>query len=150
MITIKQIQATDCYQIRQQVLWQHKNIEHCGIDIDEQEGAFHLGGFLNDKLVCIGSFFKQTNTQFSEKNQYRLRAMATLAYAQKQGAAKALLDFAFEKLLDLNQEIIWCDARLVAIGFYEKIGFTKQGEMYEIPLIGYHYLMWKSVKRKKS
>ena len=76
--------------------------------------------------------------------------MATLAYAQKQGAAKALLDFAFEKLLDLNQEIIWCDARLVAIGFYEKIGFTKQGEMYEIPLIGYHYLMWKSVKRKKS
>ena len=146
MIIVKQIQAKDCYQIRQQILWQHKNIDDCGIDIDEQEGAFHLGGFLNDKLVCIGSFFKQKNTQFSEKNQYRLRAMATLASAQKHGVAKALLNFAFEKLINLNQEILWCDARLVAIGFYEKIGFTKQGEMYEIPLIGHHFLMCKSLK----
>ena len=72
--------------------------------------------------------------------------MATLAKSQKQGTAKALLDFAFERLQNQNQEILWCDARLMAIGFYEKMGFTKQGEMYEIPLIGPHYLMWKDVK----
>jgi ribosomal protein S18 acetylase RimI-like enzyme len=148
LIKVKQIQAKDCYPIRQQILWQHKNIEACGIGIDEQEGTFHLGVFLNDELVCIGSFFKQKNVLFSEQNQYRLRAMATLAEAQKQGTAKALLDFAFERLQNQNQELLWCDARIIALGFYEKMGFKKLGETYEIPLIGPHYLMWKSVKRK--
>lgn len=148
MIKVKQIQSKDCFPIRQQILWRHKNLEDCGIDVDEQEGAFHLGVFLNDELVCIGSFFKQKHIQFSEQNQYRLRAMATLSKAQKQGAAKALLDFAFDRLQNQNQEILWCDARIIAIGFYEKMGFTKLGEMYKIPLIGPHYLMWKAVKRK--
>jgi [ribosomal protein S5]-alanine N-acetyltransferase len=145
LIQVKQIQARDCYPIRQQILWQHKKLEDCGIDIDEQEGAFHLGVFLKDELVCIGSFFKQKNTQFSEHNQYRLRAMATVPKAQKQGTAKALLDFAFERLKNQNHDILWCDARLIAFGFYEKMGFTKKGKMYEIPLIGPHYLMWKSI-----
>jgi len=150
LLKIKQIQAVDCYPIRQQILWQHKKLEDCGIDIDEQEGAFHLGVFLKDELVCIGSFFKQNHAQFSEHNQYRLRAMATLTKAQKQGAAKALLYFAFERLQNQNQEILWCDARVIAHGFYEKMGFTKKGKIYEIPLIGPHYLMWKSVKRKMN
>ena len=148
MIHVKQIQAKDCYPIRQQILWQHKNLEDCGIDIDEQEGAFHLGVFLKDELVCIGSFFKQNHAQFSEHNQYRLRAMATIPKAQRQGAAKALLDFAFERLKNQNHDILWCDARVIAVGFYEKMGFTKLGEMYKIPLIGLHYLMCKSLNVK--
>jgi len=148
LIKVKQIQAKDCYPIRQQILWQHKSIDDCGIDIDEREGAFHLGVFMNDELVCVGSFFQQNHVQFSEQNQYRLRAMATLAKSQKQGIAKALLDFAFERLQNQNQEILWCDARVIALGFYEKMGFIKLGEKYEIPLIGPHYLMWTSIGKK--
>ena len=145
MLKVKQIHAVDCYPIRQQILWRHKKLENCGIEIDEQEGSFHLGVFLNNELVCIGSFFKQKNVKFSEQNQYRLRAMATLTKAQKQGAAKALLDFAFVSLQNQNQELLWCDARVIALGFYEKMGFTKHGDMYEIPIIGPHYLMRKAV-----
>jgi len=145
LLKVKQIQAVDCYPIRQQILWRHKKLENCGIDIDEQEGAFHIGVFLNDELVSIGSFFKQNHAQFSEKNQYRLRAMATMPKAQKQGIAKALLDFAFERLKNQNHDILWCDARVIAVGFYKKMGFTKHGDMYEIPIIGPHYLMRKAV-----
>lgn len=145
MIEIRKIPAIDCYPIRHQVLWQHKNLTDCFIDIDDQEGAFHLGAFLNNELVCIGSFFKQSQTQFSEKNQYRLRAMATSAKAQKQGAAKELLEFAFDKLKTRKQEVLWCDARIIATGFYSKLGFSKKGNSYEIPIIGTHYLMYKKI-----
>ena len=143
MIQVKQITANECYAIRQQVLWQHKAITECGIDIDSQKGAFHLGAFLNDELVCIGSFFKQQNSHFKQAKQYRLRAMATLPIAQKKGTAKSLLEFAVQKLKVENQDLLWCDARIIATGFYSKLGFSTKGDSYEIPIIGTHYLMYK-------
>jgi len=145
MIQVKQITANECYAIRQQVLWQHKSVTECGITIDSQEGAFHLGAFLNDELVCIGSFFKQVNPQFNQANQYRLRAMATLPIAQKKGTAKSLLEFAVQKLKTKDQDLLWCDARLIATGFYSKLGFSTKGTSYEIPIIGTHYLMYKQM-----
>lgn len=143
MIKVKEINPKLCYPIRHKVLWQHKALDQCGIDIDEQKGAFHLGGFYQGELVCVGSFFKQNHPKFSVQQQYRLRAMATLPKAQKKGVAKALIEFAIKKLKKEEQEILWCDARMIAVGFYEKLGFVKSGEQYEIPIIGPHYLMWK-------
>jgi len=145
MILVKLIQAKDCYSIRQQILWQHKTVAGCGIDIDEQEGSFHLGAFLNNELVCIGSFFKQHNSNFPQAKQYRLRAMATLPSAQKKGTAKSLVEFAVQKLQSENIDLLWCDARIVATGFYEKLGFSIKGDSYEIPIIGSHYLMYKKL-----
>lgn len=145
MVVVKQILANDCYSIRQQVLWQHKAVADCGIDIDSQEGAFHLGAFIDGDLVCIGSFFKQKKPQFNQAKQYRLRAMATLPIAQKKGTAKSLLEFAVQKLQSDHQDLLWCDARIVATGFYKKLGFSIKGTSYEIPVIGTHYLMYKKL-----
>ena len=142
---VKEIKPKDCYFIRHQVLWQHKSFDDCGIDIDDQVGSFHLGAYKADKLICVASFFKQTQAKFSEKNQYRLRAMATLSSAQNTGAARALLNTAFKILKDKDQNLLWCDARIIATGFYEKLGFEKLGDSYSIPIIGLHYLMYKTL-----
>ena len=140
---VKEIKPKDCYFIRHQVLWQHKSFDDCGIDIDNQAGAFHLGVYKGDKLICVASFFKQSQAKFSEKNQYRLRAMATLSSAQNTGAARTLLNTAFQILKAKGQALLWCDARITATGFYENIGFEKLGDSYSIPIIGLHYLMYK-------
>ena len=67
---VKEIKPKDCYFIRHQVLWQHKSFDDCGIDIDDQAGAIHLGAYKGDKLICVASFFKQSQAKFSEKHQY--------------------------------------------------------------------------------
>lgn len=150
MITVKKITAEDCYLIRQKVLWQHKELSDCGIDIDQEEGAFHLGAYLEGKLLSIASFFVQKNNKLPDKPQYRLRAMASMPEAQNKGCARALLAFAFKELDERKQSLLWCDAREVAIGFYEKLGFQKIGQPYEIPIIGTHYLMVKPIGEKPS
>jgi len=142
---VKEIKPNDCYFIRHQVLWQHKSFDDCGIDIDYQAGAFHLGAFRGDELICVASFFKQSQTKFSEQHQYRLRAMATLYSAQNTGAARELLNTAFQILKAKGQDLLWCDARITAIGFYEKLGFEKLGDSYSIPIIGLHFLMYKTL-----
>ena len=143
---VKEIKPKDCYFIRHQVLWQHKSFDDCGIDIDDQEGAFHLGAYKDDQLICVASFFKQRQSKFSEQHQYRLRAMATLSVAQNTGAARVLLNTAFQILKEKGQDLLWCDARIIAAGFYEKLGFEKLGDTYSIPIIGLHYLMYKTLK----
>lgn len=142
---VKEINSKDSYSIRHQVLWQHKSFDDCGIDVDDQPDTFHLGAYKGDKLICVASFFKQTQAKFSEKNQYRLRAMATLSSAQNTGAARALLNTAFQILKEKGQDLLWCDARIIATGFYEKLGFEKSGDQYSIPIIGLHYLMFKTL-----
>ena len=145
LFLVKEIKPKDCYFIRHQVLWQHKSFDDCGIDIDDQAGAFHLGAYKGDELICVASFFKQNQVKFSEQHQYRLRAMATLSSAQNTGAARALLNTAFKILKDKDQNLLWCDARIIATGFYEKLGFEKLGDTYSIPIIGLHYLMYKTL-----
>ena len=142
---VKEIKPKDCYFIRHQVLWQHKSFDDCSIDIDDQAGAFHLGVYKGDELICVASFFKQSQAKFSEQHQYRLRAMATLSSAQNTGAARALLNTAFQILKEKGQDLLWCDARIIATGFYEKLGFEKLGDPYSIPIIGLHYLMYKTL-----
>ena len=142
---VKEIKPKDCYFIRHQVLWQHKSFDECGIDIDDQAGAFHLGAYKGDELICVASFFKQSQAKFSKQHQYRLRAMATLSSSQNTGAARALLNTAFKILKDKDQDLLWCDARIIATGFYEKLGFKKLGDTYSIPIIGLHYLMYKTL-----
>ena len=40
--------------------------------------------------------------------------MATLSSAQNTGAARALLNTAFQILKEKGQDLLWCDARIIA------------------------------------
>jgi hypothetical protein len=40
---------------------------------------------------------------------------------------------------------LWCNARVVAVNFYEKQGLAKMGESFDIPQVGEHYVMFKEI-----
>jgi len=144
MIRIDKISALEAYKIRKDVL---RN----GIPLTEKmvgdfdESTLHFGVFLNDVLVCIASYMKTDNSCFSGV-QYQLRGMATLKKYQQQGFGKKLI-LAVEDFLRKEESIIiWCNARVSALGFYEKLGFEINGTIFEIPLIGKHYIMFKEIE----
>ena len=137
------IQSKQTYPLRLEVLWQHKNnLEECGLDIDDLETTFHVGAFKNGELVSLGTFLVQRNEKFEEEYQYRLRAMATSPKVRGENFGKEVIDFALKELKKREVELLWCDAREVAIGFYEKMGFKILGDFYEVPIIGKHKLMY--------
>jgi GNAT superfamily N-acetyltransferase len=72
--------------------------------------------------------------------------MATLPDYQAQGLSSELLSFAFPIIKQNFCTLLWCNARVSAIGFYEKVGFKKfNGEVFEIDEIGPHVLMFKNI-----
>ena len=105
--------------------------------------TFHIGVFQNKKLVSIGTFIKTINKNFIKfEKQYRLRAMGTLQEYQGSNYGCNLVKYAMNILKENNTDLLWCDARINAIPFYQKIGLKTVGDFYSIPKIGLHKLMY--------
>ena len=71
--------------------------------------------------------------------------MAVLPTHQKKGLGDLLLEAAEDYIKQKDADLIWFNAREVAVGFYSKAGYTISGELFEIPNVGPHYVMFKLV-----
>ncbi len=130
------------HNIRKKVLWPHITNENYSINVDDYKDTFHLGTFLNEKLISIGTFIKDNNPKFNCKLQYRLRAMATDENYRKIGAGKNLFFKGLEILKNNKIELLWCDARMIAIPFYKSMKMKSLPKTYNIPNIGEHKTMY--------
>lgn len=142
--TVRQINSNATHPLRHRVLWPHKpTVDSCTIDIDDREDARHLGAFTPDgSLVGVCSIFEMATPKLEGKKQFRLRAMATAPEVRGMGAGKAIVLEALRLYGGMGADLIWCDARKVALQFYAACGFSEIDEWYEIPIIGPHKLMY--------
>lgn len=143
MIQVREISASQAYDIRKDVL--RRNIpltEKIKGDFDDT--TIHLGAFVDNTLVGVATFL-QNDHDFFKGLQYRLAGMATRDDYQKQGLGKQLILESEKVLTDKNVEVLWCNARVIALDFYRKLGFVTKGEEFDIPLIGGHFIMYKEL-----
>ena len=138
---VLRIKAIDTYPIRHKMLRPSGTVEDCMFQGDHDELTFHLGAFVDKKLVSVASFYFEKHPAFSEAYQYSLRGMATLPEYLGQGYSSALLRTAFPVIKQNQCSLLWCNAREKALGFYKKVGFNATGELFSIPNIGKHMLM---------
>lgn len=139
MIRIKKISAEESYPIRLEVLRKEIDLPF-KFKGDEDLDTFHLGAFDKNDLIAVSSFMKSSNEKFKVE-QYQLRGMATLIESQGLGAGKLMMQEAINLLKEMNVDVLWCNARVKAVEFYKKQGLQTHGEVFEIPLVGPHYLM---------
>ncbi|MBX9808145.1 MAG: GNAT family N-acetyltransferase [Flavobacteriaceae bacterium] len=143
MTIIKKIASTATFLVRHPVLRAGKPIGSCVFDGDDLETTLHFGLYLAQELVGIISLFKKSNPIFKEQNQYQIRGMAVLQNQQKKDFGKALVLHSEAYCKNQNVELIWFNARVEAVGFYEKMGYQNIGNTFEIPDVGVHILMFK-------
>ena len=144
---VLRINAADTYPIRQQVLIPDHDPKKAKFESDDDEDiSFHLGAFHESQLVSVASFYYDRNMIFPDQHQYQLRGMATLQDFQRLGLSSELLNMAFPIIKQNFCSLLWCNARVTAIGFYQKVGFKIQDETpFEIEGIGPHVLMYKNI-----
>lgn len=140
--------------VRHKVLWpQLESEEEARIDIDESKGAIHLAAFNGEEVVGVASLFLQNCDRFpgffEGDKVYRLRAMGVLNKVQGKGVGAAIIQEAMRIIEEEGVKVLWCDAREVAWGFYERCGFEfasgvegYECEAYTVPNIGLHKMMF--------
>lgn len=144
-MNVKQIEAKDTYGIRNVILRPGLPEETCYFNGDHDEHTFHLGAFVEGKLASVASFYFTKNPDIENNYQYQLRGMATLEQFQGHGLSSALLRTAFPIIKNNHVDLLWCNARSGAKGFYEKVGFKTISDEFQIEGVGPHFLMTKEI-----
>tara|TARA_B000000477_G_scaffold16099_1_gene13675 strand:+ start:530 stop:973 length:444 start_codon:yes stop_codon:yes gene_type:complete len=142
---IKVVAAKDIRPLRNLVLRPNLPIETTYYDLDNDIETFHLASIMDNTIISIGTFYPENDIELQTKNGYRLRGMATHPKFRRKSAATKLMKESFVLLKEKKCDVLWCNARLVAVEFYKSLGFKITGEIFDIPSIGPHYKMYKSV-----
>lgn len=138
---ILEISAQETYPLRSLVLRNSLLTAPCPFDGDLDKTTHHFACVFENEIVAIVSFYKRNNDSFGNKTMVQLRGMATHPTFSGLGFGKNLIKFSIG-FFHSKVQIIWCNAREIAIPFYEKLGFRPIGDKFEIQNIGTHILMY--------
>ena len=115
---------------------------------DEDAETLHLGAINEDTIVGVASLFKEPLPGDADAGAWRLRGMAVSPTAQGNSHGKALLLSCLDHVAAQGGNVLWCNARTSATGFYLSCGFQVQGEEFEIPGIGPHFVMLRRIHQE--
>lgn len=142
-MSIQFISAAAARPLRQKVLRPRWTLEECEYPCDADPETFHLGFFLNGELVAIATFQRETHPDFPSGSSFRLRGMASDEKVRGRGFAARIVRRGVEVLRARGADFLWFNARVGAMGFYEKLGFVAYGGLFDIDDIGPHKVMYK-------
>ena len=102
----------------------------------------HFAAFDHGEIVATASVrFEAPPWSTGGLAAWRLRGMATAEDRRNQGIGTVVLAAAFDHVGHHGGGLFWCNARLPAVAFYRRAGFTTHGEAWEEPVIGPHIAM---------
>lgn len=145
---IKMISSQQTLPLRRAVLKPFLSENECVNPADELASTYHLGLFVNEKLISIASFNQEPHSAFKAVLPYRLRGMATAHEYHGQGFGRILLNHGTSFLRAQGCDFLWFNARIKAFPFYEKLGFSYYGLLFDMKDIGPHKVMYKILDPK--
>lgn len=138
---IKQITTLEALIVRAPVLRKNQPPEWVSIEEDDYPNTYHFGGIIKNQVVGTATIYPENRKYKSD--EWRLRGMAVLDEFQSNGIGEDILIYCIELIKSQKGKLLWCNARIGAMKFYKKCGFTICSEEFDIPNIGAHFEMEK-------
>jgi predicted GNAT family N-acyltransferase len=121
MLKIKNIQASETWDLRHRVMAPNRPFD--SIKLPKDEDGLHFGLFHEEKLISVISLFINNETA-------QFRKFATETSEQGKGYGSILLNHIIEESIKNKVKNLWCNARMTALGFYEKFDFQAVSETW--------------------
>src|SRR5690348_11677335 len=121
-------------ELRRSVLRPHYSVGAV-LPGDDLPAAIHLGVFADTDagrvLASTCMIFPQQCGWLPEATGWQLRSMATRPDLRGTGAGTEILRAARAFAAAAGADVLWCNARVPAIAFYRRNGFTEYGELFD-------------------
>lgn len=147
---IRLVEAGDVPEVRHPVLRRGKPPESAIFEGDTLKTTFHMGAYFDRKLVGVVTLLLRNDSEEEATGVYQLRGMAIIAEFRGKGVGGELLRQAETEVVRRNGRRIWMNAREAAADFYKRFGYRQIGSLFEIPGVGPHYYMEKSLNSIKN
>ena len=137
-VTIKRLQTAEeiaaLRVLRGQVLRANQPPEAAHYPDDFDDTTYHIGAVetATGRVVGIATLLPKEGIQ--------LRGMAVAPEWQKTGVGRLVLDTAHQVARERGLPL-WCNARVSAMGFYQKAGWETGGNEFEVKNVGPHFVM---------
>jgi predicted GNAT family N-acyltransferase len=122
MIEIQKVAASDCWQIRHEVMWPNMELDY--VKLPNDDDGTHFGLFKDNRLIAVISLFiRGKEAQF--------RKFACLNSEQGNGYGSQLLKHVLDEVSTGLVERIFCNARVEKAAYYQKFGMKQTLDVFE-------------------
>lgn len=162
MIEIKRVKAEELYPIRLKVLRNDSQNTVDAIFVGDNDSNTMHAGIYNEELMGCVSVMEEASDEITRlveadesipavlrmmgfgKRLMRMRGLAVYEQYRGQGLSFSLVRYAeFYAFAEKGASALWLNAREHVVGLYEKFGYKKIGDAFNIENVGMHYLMYK-------
>jgi predicted GNAT family N-acyltransferase len=128
-VTVEDSDADTTYPLWRDVLREGRPVAR----LTDPEGTFHLAArSVDGRLVGVVRFSPAPCPWRPEaRAPWQLRGMATGSAVRSTGVGRALVTEGLRRVTGLGGDLVWCDARMAAVGFYERMGFAVVTEVFQ-------------------
>jgi predicted GNAT family N-acyltransferase len=142
-VSVRPVAAEVVRPLRQRVLRPHQTVAEQVYAGDDAPGAAHFAAYDEEgRVVGIASVTPEAYPMGGGSGDFRIRGMATDPESGRgRGLGGALLRACLDHARGAGAARVWCNARSPVRGFYEREGFVVEGQEFELPEIGPHFLM---------
>ncbi|MDB5148656.1 MAG: family N-acetyltransferase [Mucilaginibacter sp.] len=120
-ISIEQIRPELTWRLRQRVLYPDCKLYE--MEMEEDNHGYHFAAFKDNYIIAVVSLF-------NKGNNWQFRKFAVDEIMQHMGVGRAVLQCITDFALASGGTRLWCNARLSAIDFYLKVGFSHTGNVF--------------------
>ncbi len=97
---------------------------------DDDASTVHLGATIDGRIVGISTWTSMPDPHAPEIESIQLRGMAADPAFAGQGIGRSLFDAGIEHARSAGSQRVWANARVTALGFYERGGMTVSGPAF--------------------
>ena len=143
LIDVRTIDCEAILDLRHRVLRAGRPRESARLPGDDLATTVHFAALDGGQIIGCATFLESS---LDGRPAWQLRGMASAPDRAGQGVGRNLLDRAMSDLsARAGVRLFWCNARVSALGFYEKMGWTAFGPQFEIEGVGPHFKMRREI-----
>ena len=140
-VQIQRVTAAETFSLRQRILRPHDTFDELSL-LDDDPDTCHFVAVDDGTVIGAASVRREKAPWNVELRQsWRLRGMATAEDRRSQGVGAAIVEAVIQHVQQRGGGLLWCNARIAAVSFYEHAGFGARGESWDDPILGPHIAM---------
>lgn len=140
-LELRRASLEEILSLRHAVLRPGLPLDTARFDGDDERQTRHFGAFLADTgeaIACVSCMRRPRDGA----DAWQLRGMATRADLAGRGIGRVLLAFALDALgAEGGPRLLWCNARVTALRFWEREGWAVASDVFDIPGVGPHRVL---------